>query len=119
MKTVITSFIILVFLAQAVFASDINKTNVICDSGKMDRIARAVVQDSQLRADDDQRSQEEKSWRQRHPVGFGSLLGFGIGFSFILVMAAGSGSTDYNVPLAGLFYGGIGAGIGAVIGSFF
>src|SRR5262245_36269931 len=118
MKTTI-SFIISILLIQSVFASEIQPRNVIRDSSKMDRIARAVAQDSQLREANDKKSNEEKSWRQRHPIGFGSLVGFGVGFGFILVIAASSGDCDCNVPLAGLFYGGIGAGIGAIIGSFF
>lgn len=117
MKTINISFIICILLTQSVFASEIQARNVICDSSKMDRIALAVVQDSQLsKADDSKSSNKEESWRQRHPIGFGSLVGFGIGFGFVLLMATGG---DTNVPLAGLFYGGIGAGIGALIGSFF
>jgi hypothetical protein len=83
----------------------------------MDRIARAVVQDSHFRAGDGAKtSNEEKSWRQQHPIAFGSLIGFAVGFSFVAFMATG-GDTDF--PAAVLFYGGIGAGVGALIGSFF
>jgi hypothetical protein len=117
MKTYNICFLISVLLIQSAFATENQPRKSICDSSEMDRIALAVVQDSQLStADNSKTSNKEESWRQRHPIGFGSLVGFGIGFGFVLLMATGG---DTNVPLAGLFYGAIGAGIGALIGSFF
>lgn len=118
MKTFAFCFIIFVFVIHNAYGSEIQARKSICDSNDMDRIARTVVQESQLHLSLDQKtsSKEDQSWRQRHPIAFGSLLGFGIGFGFVLVMATGG---DTDVLLAGLFYGGIGAGIGALIGSFY
>lgn len=84
----------------------------------MDRIALAVVQDSQMHLSDDHKTtnDEGESWRQQHPIGFGSLVGFGIGFGFTVLFATGG---DTNFPAAVLIFGGIGAGVGALIGSFF
>jgi hypothetical protein len=116
MITINSYFIISFLLTQSIFASDIQTRRSICDSTEMDRIARAVVQDLQLREANEKKSIEEKSWRQRHPMAFGALLGFGIGFGFTVFAATGD---ETNFPIAVLFFGGIGAGIGVLIGSFF
>jgi hypothetical protein len=78
---------------------------LICDSSEIDRIARAVVHDSQMHLLDDHRSanDEGESWRQQHPIAFGSLVGFGIGFGFTVLIATGG---DTNFPAAVLFFGG-------------
>lgn len=110
-------FVISVLLIQSALASEIQTGKLISDSSEIDRIARAVVQDSQMHLSDDHNTanDEGESWRQRHPIGFGSLLGFGIGCGFGAYAATGDDTTASAI----LFFGGVGAGIGALIGSFF
>ena len=116
MKTMTICFIISTLFTQSIFASDIQRRKSISDPAKMDRIAQSVVQDSQFRTEDDSSAKEQKAWRQRHPVGFGALVGFGIGLGYTLFLATGG---DLNFPFALLVFGTAGAGIGAFIGSFF
>jgi hypothetical protein len=61
-----------------------------------------------------------KSWRQRHPVAFGALIGAGIGAG--LGAVGGALKQDRNMVTAeglALVSGGIGAGIGALVGLAF
>lgn len=111
-------FVISVLLIQSALASEIQTGKLISDSSEIDRIAREVVQDSQMHLSDDHKTanDEGESWRQRHPIGFGSLVGFGVGFGYCVLLATGG---DLNFPYAVLIFGGMGAGIGALIGSFF
>ena len=117
MKTLNICFVISVLLIQSVLASEIQPKKSIRDSGEMDRIAQVVVQNSEPNYEK-AADKEHESWRQRHPVAFGSLVGFGVGFGSIVLIGTVGNADDTNLALAGLFYGGIGAGIGALIGSF-
>jgi hypothetical protein len=68
-----------------------------------------------------QNQTSDRSWIGRHPVLFGSLVGFGVGFAGGYVTgrpeARGDPSSDYLTPEeGGFFFGGIGAGAGALIG---
>jgi hypothetical protein len=58
----------------------------------------------------------QRSWIKRHPVLFGTLVGFGSGF--LIGVAAGDDAVieDFTAPMNGWFLGAIGAGGGAVIG---
>jgi hypothetical protein len=118
MRTFNICFFISVLLIQSVLASEIQPRKSICDSTEMDRIAREVVQDSQMHLSNGPKTanDEGESWRQRHPIAFGSLVGFGVGFGYCVFLATGG---DLNFPYAVLLLGGLGAGIGALIGSFF
>jgi hypothetical protein len=118
MKKFQICFVLSILLTQSVFASELQPRKLIRDCNEMDRIALSVVQNSQPNYDKAADKQHE-SWRQRHPIAFGSLVGFGVGFGSIVVLCAVSGTSDINLGMAGLFYGGIGAGVGALIGSFF
>jgi len=57
---------------------------------------------------------ENRSWMKRHPVLFGTLVGFGVGFT---VGVASGGGSDVSAGGMGLYFGAIGAGAGALIGS--
>ena len=65
----------------------------------------------------DETSQKKPAWRKQHPTAYGTLLGLGIGFGTGALFAAVGGDT--NVAMAGMVFGAAGAGIGAVIGSFY
>lgn len=122
MKILIALVVLLVLLIQPVlFADEAPFAKMITDSSEMDRISREVVE-----AADSNRStlsvfiiseEEYVPWRKRHPIGFGSLVGLGIGFGTGTFLAGVGGDT--NVACAGSLFGTIGAGIGALIGSFF
>ena len=64
-----------------------------------------------------QPSQRKRSWIGRHPVLFGTLVGFGGGF--LTGYAAGDDGIfdDYVASFNGLVMGGIGAGTGAALGA--
>ncbi len=55
---------------------------------------------------------ESRGWIRRHPTLFGTLLGFGAGFA--IGISQGDGD-DFSAEGLGLLYGGVGAGIGALI----
>lgn len=57
---------------------------------------------------------QQRSWIGRHPVLFGTLVGFGGGF--LVGMAAG-GDDFANAEVYGLIVGGVGAGVGALVGA--
>ncbi|MDH4065104.1 MAG: hypothetical protein OEW19_11945 [Acidobacteriota bacterium] len=68
-----------------------------------------------------QTGQQERNWIGRHPVLFGALVGFGVGFAAGYpqgrASARGDPSSDYLTPeQSGLFWGGVGAGGGALVG---
>ena len=65
----------------------------------------------------DETSHEKPAWRKQHSTAFGALLGLGIGFGTGALFAGVGGDT--NVAVAGLVFGAVGAGIGALIGSFY
>lgn len=111
----------LIFVATLIFL-DVFSTeicaNPIAEPANLDRIVNEVSESHYLYAFKvDESSKEKPAWRKQHPTAFGALLGLGIGFGTGAVFAAAGGDT--NVPMAGLLFGGIGAGIGALIGSFY
>ena len=65
-----------------------------------------------------QQQAQARSWRSRHPILFGTLIGLGGGAGVALATEdcrrAGNGESLCGLYLAG--YGGIGAGIGAAVG---
>jgi hypothetical protein len=58
-----------------------------------------------------------QSWIARHPVIFGTLVGFGSGF--LVGLAGGDDGVfdDFTAEFNGIVVGGIGAGIGAAVGA--
>lgn len=103
-----------------------------CDSRVIDRISlqvSVVMYDNRdaraafvyFAAQKDQQDQQKQGWIGRHPVLFGALAGFGAGFALGYPTgnsaARGDPSSDYLTPEEkGLLFGGIGAGVGALIG---
>ena len=58
-----------------------------------------------------------RSWIARHSVAFGALIGFGTGFTVGYLGSRGDDVDPGEEKLVGLFFGAIGAGIGAVVGA--
>jgi hypothetical protein len=56
----------------------------------------------------------DRNWAARHPVVVGTLAGAGVGLSF--VAANGCSSSDYTCGGLLMFFGGTGAGLGALGG---
>jgi hypothetical protein len=61
-----------------------------------------------------QPSSQERNWVARHPVLVGTLAGAGVGLGY--VAANGCSSSDYTCGGLVLFFGGTGAGLGALGG---
>ena len=55
------------------------------------------------------------TWIHRHPVLFGALAGFGVGFWVGYTSGDDGVFDDYTASANGLFVGGIGAGVGAAV----
>ena len=107
----------------------------ISDPPTIDRISRqvSVVAFQNTKADkavlhfsttNNLQDRPEKGWIARHPVLFGTIVGFGAGFAVGYATgndaARGDPSSDYLTPEEkGLLFGGIGAGIGALVGKLF
>ena len=64
-----------------------------------------------------QASSRRRSWVARHPVLFGTLVGFGAGFAIGIMGGDDGVLDDYNAEFSGLVLGGIGVGIGATAGA--
>lgn len=56
---------------------------------------------------------QQRPWIQRHPVWAGALIGFGAGFGLTVLQADNGIISKYA---AGLVWGGVGAGFGALAG---
>jgi hypothetical protein len=111
--------------AQGVHSSPSSQSQRICDTDVLDRITyETVIVQYQNRPEldynrmqaalKDEKNEENEKWMKRHPVLFGTLVGFGIGFS---VGLASGGGSDVSAAGMGLYFGAIGAGAGALIGS--
>ena len=102
------------------------------------RITRAVVSEAARLAStrlppatvpSDQGQKASQTWIHRHPVATGALIGLGIGFAIGAASCRSpfgdQGScADFTYPanarmIGGIFFGSIGAGVGAVIGLAF
>jgi hypothetical protein len=59
---------------------------------------------------------EPRTWIARHPVLFGTLVGFGTGFLIGYLPGDDGVFDDFVASFNGLVIGGIGAGAGAVVG---
>lgn len=81
------------------------------------RLTRStVLLDSALRSRQ-QPAPQKRSWIGRHPVLFGTLVGFGGGFLIGYLPGDDGVFDDYVASFNGLVMGGIGAGAGAAIGA--
>jgi hypothetical protein len=81
------------------------------------RLTRStLLLDSALRSRQ-QPAPPKRSWIGRHPVLFGTLVGFGGGFLIGYVPGDDGVFDDYVASFNGLVMGGIGAGAGAAIGA--
>ena len=56
---------------------------------------------------------QQRPWIQRHPVWAGALIGFGAGFGLTVIQPDNGIISKYA---AGLVWGGVGAGVGALAG---
>ena len=61
---------------------------------------------------------QSRSWIGRHPVIFGTLVGFGAGFLIGYLPGDDAVFDDFVAEFNGVVIGGVGAGIGAAIGAF-
>jgi hypothetical protein len=64
-----------------------------------------------------QEPRERRSWVRRHPVLFGTLVGFAGGFLIGYLPGDDAWFDDFAAPSSGLVMGGAGAGIGAAAGA--
>lgn len=64
-----------------------------------------------------QEPRERRSWVRRHPVLFGTLVGFAGGFLIGYLPGDDVWFDDFAAPFNGLVLGGAGAGIGAAAGA--
>ncbi len=105
----ITIFTILFLLFKTIGFAEIREPK------RMERITCEVIRVSEFETNPDaqtNRDEEKEGWVKRHPIVSGILIGFGIG--------AGVGqiySGDFSVWGKAVFFGGIGAGVGALAGA--
>ena len=59
---------------------------------------------------------QKRTWIQRHPVLFGTLVGFGGGFLIGFLPGDDAVLNDFDASFNGLVIGGVGALTGAVVG---
>ena len=64
-----------------------------------------------------QSSQRQRSWIGRHPVLFGTAVGFGAGFLIGYLPGDDGVFEDQNAAFSGWVLGGVGAGVGALVGA--
>jgi hypothetical protein len=62
-----------------------------------------------------QPGQQRRNWIGRHPVLFGTLVGFGAGFLIGYLPGDDGLFYDFTAEFNGLVFGGVGAGIGALV----
>jgi hypothetical protein len=79
------------------------------------RVAREPFRLAPIPAAVRQQPARAQSWRGRHPVLFGALVGLGVGFAVQAVVIPGaSGGEPHSAYLP--MFGGIGAGVGSLVG---
>jgi hypothetical protein len=86
----------------------------LLDAGRQE-VARRVGTSAQLPAAPTQPTAAQRPWPARHPVIVGTLASAGIGLGRLA--AEGCGSSDYSCGGLALFFGGTGAGLGALAGA--
>ena len=64
-----------------------------------------------------QPEQQQRSWIGRHPLLFGTLVGFGAGFLIGYLPGDDGVFYDFTADFNGLVLGGVGAGVGALVGA--
>ena len=64
-----------------------------------------------------QQPRQKQGWIGRHPVLFGTLIGFGGGFLIGYLPGDDGVFDDFTAEFNGLVLGGVGAGVGAVSGA--
>ena len=79
-----------------------------------DAAAREAVRLASARTVQAATSTPHRSWAGRHPVVLGTLIGFAGGV--VYATPGCSRSSDYTCTGLGLFFGGVGAGLGAGAG---
>lgn len=83
---------------------------------RMDRITGEVIKNAEFGfVDQADKNEETRSWIKKHPVIGGMLIGLGTGFT-IGVIGGESILSDTNRFGNGIYMGGIGAGVGALVG---
>lgn len=106
MKKLSVFLILFLLFGTLTFAADIREPQ------RMERITREVIKNAEFGFPDHaEKNEETKSWIKRQPVIAGTLIGFGAG-AFLGQASNG----DYSVFGKVIWFGGIGAGVGAVVG---
>jgi len=86
----------------------------IRDAAHSEAVRLAGWQASQA-APSAQKTAPQRIWPARHPILVGTLIGSGIGLGYLA--AEGCGSSDYSCSGLAAFFGGTGAGLGALGGA--
>ena len=97
----------------------------VLDPQVIDRICREVSvgmyernahqASTYLETKEDKQDSQRQGWINRHPVIFGTIVGFGGGFAIGYAVGP-SGTTNTDKEIAACLFGAIGAGVGALIG---
>ena len=82
---------------------------------EMARLTRARA-DSTFEVVQQQPGPQKRNWIQRHPVLFGTLVGFGGGFLIGFLPGDDAVLDDFDASFNGLVVGGVGALAGAIVG---
>jgi hypothetical protein len=86
----------------------------LLDAGRKE-VARRVSAGKLQSAASAQPPTSQRPWPARHPVVVGTLAGTGVGLG--MLAAQGCSSSDYTCGGLALFFGGTGAGLGALGGA--
>ena len=84
------------------------------DAGRRE-VARRVAASALQPASAAPGARSQRTWPARHPILVGTLAGAGIGLG--MLAAEGCDSSDFGCPGLALFFGGTGAGLGALGGA--
>lgn len=87
------------------------------DGGQGPRLTRSMVVPDSVARPRQQREPQKRSWIGRHPVLFGTMVGFGAGFLIGYLPGDDGVFDDFTAEFNGLVLGGAGAAVGAGIGA--